>query len=137
MRVSVSSNTGQAMPPFAAGVITVLVLVLVAVTPQASLLHALHAPHALTTQSTGHGALVRVSVSVNTGQAVPPFDAGVTTVLVLVLVASAPQASVLHALHSPHALTTQSTGHGVVLQACVDAGLGCGEQLPSATTLPN
>jgi hypothetical protein len=118
----VSVRIGQGAPPLAAGVITVLVLVITP--PPQVAVHALHALQALTTQSTGQGWVLQGCVSVRIGQGAPPNMAGVITVLVLVI--TPPPQVAVHALHALHALTTQSTGQGWVLQGCVSVRIGQG-----------
>jgi hypothetical protein len=70
-------------------------------------MHGPHAPHADTTQLTGKQHTL---VSTSGGHAVPPFDAGVIIVLVLVSTPS------IHADHADHADTTQFIGVGMSSQ---------------------
>jgi hypothetical protein len=119
-----SLKAGQAVPPPEGWVTTVRVRVWVP-PPQVSL-QVDQSLQALTAQLTGttHAWVLQSWLSVRAGQAMPPFDAGVTTVRVRCWV---PPPQVFEQTdQSLQALTAQSTGggHAWVLQACMSLRAG-------------
>jgi len=74
--------------------------------------------HADTTQLVGHGCMLHACVCSNAGQAAPPLAEEV--MMLRVLDEMPPPHDAVHGVQVRlHALTTQSTGHGCVLHACV------------------
>lgn len=101
---------GHGVPPLAAGVVTVRVRVCIPVVPHCVAEHGVNSDQSDTAQSTGHGGALHGADSVSgSGQGVPPFAAGVTTVLVRVCVPVVPHANALHGLIGLQSDTTQFT----------------------------
>lgn len=114
-QVRTSWVISQAAPPLA-GKVTID-LVLEVVPPPHVLSHEDQDPQDPITQSTAHGLVLHVEVSVKPGHERPPDDAGVTTVLDRVV--DPPPQLTVHWLHTPQSDTTQSTAHGWTLQVVV------------------
>ena len=106
LQACVLVNTGHAAPPKAGKVVTIRFLD--CVPPPHTAEQLLQLDQALTTQSIGQGWLLHDCVSVNTGQACPPLDAGVTTVRIRDCVPPPQTAEQVPQLDQ--AVTTQSTG---------------------------
>jgi hypothetical protein len=100
----------------------VIVRVCVCTPPPHVLEQADQADHSETPQSIGHAAVLHAWFWFKAGQAVPPLAADVTTVRVWVC--EPPPQRVEHADHADHSLTTQLTGHGIVLQSCFCSNSG-------------
>jgi hypothetical protein len=105
---SSTSDDGQASPPNVAAVVMERACDWTPV-PQL-LLHLVHADHCETVQCTGHTTGSHILTFPKTGQTMPPCCIGVAMIR-LRLCAPIPHVTV-HALHSSHSDTTQSTGQG-------------------------
>eukprot|EP01012_Entosiphon_sulcatum_P065558 TRINITY_DN9450_c0_g1_i5.p2 TRINITY_DN9450_c0_g1~~TRINITY_DN9450_c0_g1_i5.p2 ORF type:complete len:227 (-),score=11.44 TRINITY_DN9450_c0_g1_i5:4257-4937(-) len=89
----------------------------------------LHVPQVVQferTQSTGQGSTLQVRVSFKSGHATPPFDVSMITLRFLDI--DPPPHTAVHGENSDHSVTVQSTGQGLLLQAC--SSLNCGHWLP-------
>ena len=95
--------------------------------------HGVYAPNAVRTQLTAHEWPLQVFVSDWVGHATPPLSGAVATLRVRVA-KPVPQESE-QADHVVHAETTQSTGHGMVLQLCIAESELAEHGLPPLATL--
>jgi len=116
----VSSSPGHALPPNCASVSTVRVRF--CCPGPHSLSQSDHSPNALTAQLIGHFFVSQALLSSSPPHALPPFSAAFVTVLDR-FCCPGPH-SLSHTPHSLKALSTQSTGHGSDLQACVSSAFG-------------
>lgn len=122
LQLSASSNGGQAAPPFEAGTSTSRARWWDP--PPHAAVQLPHGCHAPTVQSTGQGATLHAADSVSAGQAVPPFDASVTTVRECVI--APPPHVAEQGPNASHWETMHETGHACVLHGSCSRRSGHG-----------
>ena len=104
----VSVDNGQRAPPCA--LLTTTDRVLTVFPPPQVKLQVDQADQALMTQSIGHGWVLQLLFSSESGHGLPP-KFGATEIARVLLVLPPPHFS-LQAVHDAHSVTTQSIGHG-------------------------